>query len=744
MGLLGGEREHTEIPHLTGKDDPSIGFMRVREKLLSEALRPSDSTGEWQVLNNQIDDEKKAAALAGISLIEAEGERQEALSIALALRETLEDETKTTALVTPDRNLARRVAVEMQRFGVFVDDSAGQPLKNRPVGTFTRLVLQQAFATADPVTLVSLLQHPLFLLGAKPERTRHAARLFEIVALRGAIVPPEAGEFHVLVSEKHHAVKQGKGRFHRSLKRLSEQDWIDVAWLSDALDTIFHSDKIDSDADLPLSDLVARTISILEQCAIDHDGGLSALYGHEDGRVLGDFLSELLQDGSGTQLDASQWPDVFDALISQKTTRPIGGTHPRVSILGPLEARLQTYDRIILGGLNEKSWPAAARNDPFLSRPMKNALGLPPPERRTGLAAHDFQVLLGNKDVVLTRSLKADNAPTVASRWVQRLMMIAGKDNCKAMETRGQRFVDWANLIDSPQSSPKAISQPRPAPPVEERPTKLSITEIETWISDPYAIYAKHVLRLRPLESLLRSADARERGTLYHKIMEEFVRFVPDPNCDDALEQLLELAQHNFNTSSVPPEHAVIWWARFQTIAKAFLQWHRSQFGKIKRSHVELYGNTNEDLNGFTLSGQIDRLDETNAGTIQVYDYKTGKYPSIGKVRSLKAPQLLLSAAMATRGAFGIEAGNGIDCLSYIRLRPEEELEVDTVEGEEACELAEDAWQELQALIEAYQNSSKAYWSKARPVSDNDFESDYDHLARVREWSTGEDGEDSK
>jgi ATP-dependent helicase/nuclease subunit B len=53
----------------------------------------------------------------------------------------------------------------------------------------------------------------------------------------------------------------------------------------------------------------------------------------------------------------------------------------------------------------------------------------------------------------------------------------------------------------------------RTRPPVESRPRSLSVTEIETWLRDPYAIYAKHVLGLRPLDPLDAPIGPLERGT---------------------------------------------------------------------------------------------------------------------------------------------------------------------------------------------------------------------------------------
>ena len=452
------------VTHLGSIDDTSTGFARMRERLVGEALRPSHATGRWYEgaelpdKLKTLDSTARAKALDGVALIEARGAREEALAIALALRETLATDGATAALVTPDRNLARRVAIEMRRFGVPVDDSAGQPLRNRQAGAFAHLVVECAFGEGGAVALASLIKHPLARFGATPARARRASLVLELALLRGSTRPPRAGDLPGRLAAKREEIASEVTRYKPpSLTRLSANDWDEGIWLAERVADIFSAD----DPGLATVDALAtRTIAVLEACATDDSEGLTPLYGSEAGQALQGFLADLLDHGSTLACTLSQWPAVFDALIEGRTVRPLGGAHPRVTILGPIEARLQSYDRVVLGGLNEKTWPATTRSDPFLSRRMKQALGLPTPERRTGLAAHDFQMLLGMKDTVLTRSTKVDNAPAVASRWVQRLTMVAGGNAVEQMRKQGKRFLDWAEQIDAPARPPKACPRP--------------------------------------------------------------------------------------------------------------------------------------------------------------------------------------------------------------------------------------------------------------------------------------------
>lgn len=745
LGQMGSGRSLQDIVHLGDQSDTAL---RLRELLVSEALRPAHATGHWQDLKSRLTPDQAADALAGVSLIEAPGERQEAMAIALVLRETLNLANATAALVTPDRNLARRVANELQRFGIHVDDSSGQPLRNTPPATFARLVLQVAFRPNAPSTgeaLAGLLKHPLLVLGKQPAKIRKAARLFEIAVLRRGEPLPPFGRLANHVTRLREKIDAAELRAHRIVRRFSDDDWQAVFDLAKALDEVFANPTFDPEGQQDISDLTQQTISMLEACGVEENGDFNHLYGTESGRALGDFLGALLDHGSLLAASADQWSDVFDALMGERVVRVPYQSHPRIAILGPLEARLQSFDRVVLGGLNEKSWPATSKNDAFLSRPMKNTLGLPPPERRTGLAAHDFQVLMGTRDVFLSRSLKADNAPTIASRWLQRLIIVAGDSRSAAMRQRGDQYVRWGLQIDADGAAAQPFKQPRPAPPVKLRPQGLPITDIETWIADPYAIYAKRILKLAPLEPLQRQPDARERGTLFHAIAEDLVSKIADPQAEEALPQLLKHARQRFDAAALPAEIDVVWWQRFTGIAENLLAWHRDQMPLARSVHVELNGRIDVDDTGFALNGRVDRIDVLEDQSLAIFDYKTGVNPNRSAIISLSAPQLPLEAAMAQRGAFGTHLALQTSQLAYVRLRSSDALDIDAVgDGSRrndppAAELGEAAWARLKDLIAAYQASDKDYRSKARRGAHLDRQGDYDHLARVREWSVADD-----
>ena len=283
---------------------------------------------------------------------------------------------------------------------------------------------------------------------------------------------------------------------------------------------------------------------------------------------------------------ADEWPDVLAALTAPETVKPAKGADSVIAIWGALEARLQNVDTLVIGGLNEGVWPRKPESDRFMSRLMKTGIDLEPPERRIGLAAHDFQMAMGAPDVVLTRSARAGDAPAVPSRWLQRLLTFVGKRHADELRRKGEELIAWARQLDSGERVDFA-PRPRPKPPVSARPDHFSVTEIETLRRDPYAIYARKVLGLSPLDPLIRDPGAAERGTLFHAILHRFSTAVPDPAAPGALEQLLAAGRACFAEAELPPDVEAVWWPRFATLAGNVIKWELERPEGIRRRSAE-------------------------------------------------------------------------------------------------------------------------------------------------------------
>jgi ATP-dependent helicase/nuclease subunit B len=427
-------------------------------------------------------------------------------------------------------------------------------------------------------------------------------------------------------------------------------------------------------------------------------------------------------------------------------TRP-PGADPRIHIWGALEARLQSADLLILGGLDEGVWPAETRTDPWLSRAMRTEIGLDPPERRIGLSAHDFAQGIAAPHVLVTRAEKRGGTPTVASRWLQRMTALLGEAPAKRLRDRGDRYLDIARRLDRVrQESVLPAPRPQPRPPLAARPRSLSITEIETLVRDPYAIYAKHVLRLEPLDPLGTAPDYALRGTLIHDALGRFTQDRNGALDANAEKRLLEIGRDALGEIAEFPDIHAVWTHRFRAIARWFVVWERQRDAAIARRFAEIGGGHEIETRGgvFRLRGRADRIDLRTDGALEIIDFKTGAPPSAKQLLTGLAPQLALEVAMARAGAFGEEfAGRSVVTLGWLALGQVDRGEPfkSAVEKDWTADaLGEEALQRLTALIAAFDDQARAYVSRARPMFEARFGSDYDHLARIREWALVETG----
>ncbi|MHA1563930.1 MAG: double-strand break repair protein AddB, partial [Alphaproteobacteria bacterium] len=534
---------------------------RARRRLASEMMRPAATSEAWAALP-PLD----ATALDGVTRIDCPGSQEEAGVIALIMRRTLamQAEHRTCALVTPDRGLARRVAAELRRWDVVIDDSAGTPLTGTPPGTFLRLTAQIVAAGAPPVPLLALLKHPLAAGGQSPGAFRAQVRGLERVVLRG---PRPAAGFAGLVTA---IAALGEKKFNAmATARAPMLRWAEgLAAMAAPFAALMTSGPQQLDV------LLRAHIAFAEALAATHEqtDGAARLWRREDGEAAARLIAELATATADLPpLEGRHYPALLEALMAGLVVRPRYGTHPRLAILGPLEARLQHFDLMILGGLNEGTWPPDPRPDPWMSRPMRRDFGLPDADRRVGLSAHDFVQAFCAPEVVLTRALRVDGTPTVPARWLTRLEHVAERTGLRSLETRPQPWTHWQRLLDRTDERRSSRRRPAPTPPVAARPRRLSVTQIETWMRDPYAIYARHILRLRALDQIDAPADAAQYGTLIHQVLDDFIAAHPTgPLPSNAVEELCEMGREAFAPLLAQPGVWAFWWPRFERIARWF------------------------------------------------------------------------------------------------------------------------------------------------------------------------------
>ncbi|GGE55639.1 double-strand break repair protein AddB [Actibacterium pelagium] len=686
----------------------------TRNKLISLSLRPAPVTDQWMVEGAELTDLPKACA--EITLLEADSPRMEAGAIALRLRKAAEDGQKA-ALITPDRGLARMVGAALDRWKIEPDDSAGTPLQQTAPGRFLRHVAALFGERLTTLMLLTLLKHPL--CHAEEGRNQHMlwTRELELYLRRKGCAFPD-GDILRLWASTH---QKDDGR----------QAWAD--WLAGKLDGLEQIGSRD------LSDHIAQHRQLTEALSAGPGGQCTKLWSKNEGEKTRQAVEDLAEQAAyGGAMSPRDYADLFRAVLARDEARDPVAPHPDIMIWGTLEARVQGADLVILGGLNEGSWPSGTSPDPWLNREMRQTLGLLLPERQIGLSAHDYQQAVTAPQVVLSRAIRDAEAQTVPSRWLNRLVNLlgglpdqGGRDALDQMKARGTQWLDWAALVDRPEHKVDPAPRPAPRPPETARPSSLSVTRIQTLIRDPYAIYARYILGLKPLDPLHPQPDAALRGTILHKVMEEFLKQNPDPSDPDAIHRLLDTADQVFAEHAPWPANRRIWRARLARVAEGFMA---DEVARQTLGHwiaLERGGRLNLP-SGFTLTAEADRIDQTDEGRLVIYDYKTGKPPSAKQVETYDK-QLLLEAIMAEAGAFHDLGAGPVDHAAYIGLGASAgEQRVET-----PADLLTQTRDDLIKLIAAYAQPDQGYLAR-RSLEKREDVTDYDHLSRYGEWNEGD------
>lgn len=670
-----------------------------REKLISEIMRPAKTTDKWRdiAVCNILPE-----AWSGLKTVSCRDVREEAIAIALIMRETLEIPQKTAALVTTDRNLARRVAAELERWEIKVDDSAGKPLSLTPPGMFLRLILQACRSDFAAVDFLALLKHPLLAAGGEYGSVRRRVRDYEKSVLR-ADVP---GEEDVFIAE----VKESLRALHDLLSVQADFKKILEVHIKTA-------EKLAETSEKSGADILWRGEA--------GEAGASFIAGlYAAAEILGNIAGE-------------DYPGLLDALMAGVTVRPKYGTHPRLKILGPIEARLNDFDVVIIGEVNENLWPKAAEADPWMSRPMKRDFGMPLPEKAIGVLAHDFSCLAAGKQVFLTRADRVQGTPMVKSRWWMRLETVLKALNSDIDKIDCPAYRHWAGFIDRARVF-KPLLPPEPTPPVFARPRELSASAVENLMRDPYIIFAKYILRLKKLNDLDRELNFADYGNIVHAVLEAFNNKYSTAFPENAKEELLKIGEAYFAANQVSLETRAFWWPNFEKTVDWLVGVEQEYRKDVKKVHNEVKGELvfQAPEGVFKITAKADRVDETADGRVNVIDYKTGQARTKNELIKGYAPQLPIEGLIAAHGGFSGIAKKEVASLIYWQLGKKAAVFDDNIE-----EILHNTFERIHGLAAIFDLPTTPYICQPNPKHAPKY-SDYQHLGRVAEWSvTGEDGE---
>lgn len=728
LGQLEYSRQNVQNwPH-TAKISTS---QQAREKIISYVMAPAEKTNEWQ--NVELSSQQKKdveTTLNNIKRYDCATSQEEAQLISLLLREVLEDETKTAALITSDRKLAHRVVMACRRWDIEIDDSGGQTLANTSLGKYIRLSAQAALDNVKPSSFLSLLKHH-YAQGNSFENYRQAVRRLEHDLLRG--LKPEAGfdGIHKRFQEYTEDPERHRKPDPQIIPLLDHLSSFMEPFIEKMTEG-FHD----------FSDLLREHIRLAEKLATTQkESGETILWQGEEGEAATKLLSDLQDQATHIpSINGQDYLAILDQLMKTVTIRPRFGTHPRLLILGQLEARLIQADRVILGGLNEGSWPPDPANDPWMSRPMRESFGLPTPERSIGLAAHDFVQGFCNGEVFLTRAERADGVPTVPARWLQRLETFLQAINIDPSTLTRGPHQDYLSMLDE-HGETNAVPRPAPKPPVALRPRELSVTKIETWLKDPYAIYAQKILKLKKLDPLEKKSDSAERGIILHEILEDFTKQYKKDVPESARDDFITLARGVFDQKNGDATQWSFWKPRLARVSDWLIpheqEWRKTADFKVSEAKGSLILTENL-VQPFALSARADRIDKSKTGGAILIDYKSGGTYSKSKMASGELPQLPLEALILNEGGFynaGIEKQE-ISSIGYWKLtggKPAGEI-IELNDPEKLNNAIEQTKAGLLNLVQTFDDENIPYYAIPRLDNPPRF-NDYEHLERVKEWA---------
>ena len=655
----------------------------ARSRAIANAMAAPAFSHKWETLR------PAERRLGGIRVVELPDSAAEAQAIALALREALETPGKTAALVTPDRQLAKRVSALLARWGIEADDSAGTLLSQTAPGTLLLGIASAAAEELGPVALLALAKHPL-VGGEGDERLAWLDDVRAIdLKLRGPRPPAGlAGLDSMLESREWQRVRQ----------RIA---------------------PIDGLLQQPLS--LPRFIEGLAATAQALAG--DAAWRGPAGRMAAELLGELESAAAAAQVvvTAEDAVPLLAQLLDQRAVRPPYGGHPRIFIWGLLEARLQRADLVVLGGLNEGAWPALPAPDPWLPPKVRANLGMPTLDSRIGLAAHDFASALGAPEVLITRAKRDGRSPTVASRFLLRLDAISGR---LPRDTRLERLT---RALDDP-GPPQPVGQPRPSPPAEQRPDRISVTAVDRLKADPFAFYAQAILKLRSIDPVDADFSARWKGEEVHKVFELWLK---DDHCDP--DRLRARAERLLQGEAVHPMVRALWAPRLLEAIDWIAGVERENQAEGRRP-IAAEADGEAALAGVTVYGRADRIDRLPDGGLAIIDYKTGQPPSQKAVNEGFALQLGLLGLIGRAGGFEGVSGDpeAFEYWSLARyrgkfgrlMRPDKDME--------PGEFLVHAGRNFAQVAGDYLAGSKPFTAKLNPAYAP--YGDFDQVMRLEEW----------
>lgn len=640
-----------------------------------EALCRVEAMGQWR--EQAID----PARFAHVKLVGCQHAEEEARVITLLIREGLETPNARIALVTPDESLMARVAVQLGHYGVVPNRLSHGTLADTDTGSVLVALMEAVAAPESTRALIHLLRHRLVQLG---EANAWPAWLDMFERAARGINRHSVGQLPSLVPVLRETKAHGElQKLVRDIADLSRARLLPSQWVERL------SMLLEKAAPLPGSGQ-EKVMDALEQCA------------------GADLLGKLDQRGFGALMAQA---------LSPNWRGPQFGAHPHVMMLTPVEARLQSFDRVILGNATERLWPGMHGQSPWLNLAQQEELGLPGIAQHSTLMAHDVLMHGSAGEVFLTYPQREGGSPAARSRYVERLLALAEAQQLPGHMMQAPAYAEVALARYDAPFAPEREPYPKPL----ERPAMLPASMLDLIVSDPFSIYARSILGLQPLKEMDAEPEPRDFGSIAHKTLQQLAAYWTEHGSAPPASEMESMVEQALRSFSDRPAVRLFWTRRLMQ-ALVYVNQQEAQRRGAVQSEVPIEQVLRTPHGVLTLHGRIDRLE----GAV-VVDYKTGKPPTISDMEQGRALQLVAYALLLSEQCkpvdgleyWGLPAGKRSGSQTFFQWTPEVAAEMQS---------------KLNSLLSELMDPQTALL--ARPVSGNErFENDYDGISRYDEWA---------
>lgn len=630
---------------------------------------------------------------------------EEAEVIALLMAESALTLDKTVALITSNQSLASMVTALLKRWSIVPDQSMSDSFKNSSLGRLLLLSAEFLVGSFSPTLFLSLLKHPYVSLGVGRLAVLSSVRLLENDVMRTS---------RVIRNESDLLLKTLPDSVRASLVSL-------IAQKQETQRRMKENPNI-SFADL-IKELKAFLLHLVEGTQL---GSYGSIFKTPEGQSFEAWLLGIEQSTvHKTRLNYTYWPEILRVFLADLPTATAWGKHPRVFILGPLEARLLSFDRVILPDFNEGRWPRSSSPSVWLGDRMKESLGMDGDRVSMSQQADDFLTFVLQKEVFITRARRVDGNPTIPSRWLMRLQAQLVREN-KTLPSR-DHYHEWAKqLWHQGEKVQSLITRPAANPPLNARPRRLTLSAIKRLKDNPYGFYLSDVLRLRPLNPLMHQLDAPRFGALLHAVLADDL-LSRDSASAPSGSFLEQVTSRVFFAYIEHPLWRFYWKNRVEEALEFYCTLDAQLSQRADQSIAEIKVSTTLTLpfGSFELIAKADRIDVMSDRATRIIDYKTGKCPTLLEISRCDDVQLALEGLMIQNGALNTYDVMDTSALQYWDLKAGKCVNIPDV-----ASCIKSAKDDLDALLEHYYEAGMAY----DLVLKNLYE-DVRHFSRWDEWA---------